>query len=275
MQASALTHGMITHKRYGATPHTLKFAYWGLVLDLNRINTDFKALWPVKAGLCGFRGLDHGTRNPSQDLRSFALQKWQDAGLSIAETAKVFLSCFPRQGGYVFNPLSVYWAWEGDRLTAVLFEVRNTVGGMHHYAFEPQKGVSSAHKVFYVSPFIDGEQSYTFKVTGSADHFTVRIDVADRATHERILTATQTASLSPLSAGSLIKHTLRRPLQSYAIMAQILWHALILKLRGAPYHPPSQAHYVAPKASNEAASPLPDTTTSDGASHDSVYRAHL
>ena len=43
--------------------------------------------------------------------------------------------CFPRILGYVFNPLSVIYCFDQEKLIAVLYEVKNTHNEQHTYCF--------------------------------------------------------------------------------------------------------------------------------------------
>ena len=242
MWTAALCKGWITHSRLSPIKHFLKLPYWGIVLPLAHGK---EPELPAVARWLGVTigAKDHGARDGS-NLYDFAMSEWQRQNIEIPDDAEVFLSCFPRQWGYGFSPLSVYWAFRADTLHAVLFEVRNTVGGIYHYGFFSHRTLGT-EKVFYVSPFIPNARNYTFNVTCDKNRFSVDINVmGEGEPATKIMNAHQTASLMPLTSSSVIKHTLRFPFQSVFVMGRILWHAALLKLKGAPYHPPSKATYV-------------------------------
>ena len=46
---------------------------------------------------------------------------------------KINIMCFPRILGYVFNPLSIIYCYEEERLIAVFYEVKNTSNEQHTY----------------------------------------------------------------------------------------------------------------------------------------------
>ena len=47
---------------------------------------------------------------------------------------RVFMFCYPRVLGYVFNPLTVYYGVDSsDRLCLMIYEVNNTFGERHCY----------------------------------------------------------------------------------------------------------------------------------------------
>lgn len=75
----------------------------------------------------------------------------------------------PRVLGYGFNPISLYFCSDAaDNLQAIIYEVHNTFGQRHSYVVpvesEDQLIIHTANKAFYVSPFMDMELSYKFKV---------------------------------------------------------------------------------------------------------------
>lgn len=244
MWTQSLNTGVIHHKRLEPVNHDLTFKYWGLVLPLQSGEPIQLPLWARFMGT-RVRDKDHGARDGS-NLFDFAQAQWRQAGINIDRNSHVFLTCFPRQFGFDFNPLSVYWAWEDQTLKAVLFEVRNTVGGIHHYAFCPEmdgRQPTHAEKVFYVSPFIPNASDYRFTLSATQSDFQIGIDVLAADQSSVIMKASQTGTLHPYSAKALCKFILRRPAQSWSVMRDILWHALCLKLKGAPYHSPQSASY--------------------------------
>ena len=83
----------------------------------------------------------------------------------------MLLLCMPRIFGYVFNPLSVYFCYRADgTLAAVLYEVHNTFGERHSYVIQVEDHGGALHqrcgKLFYVSPFLDMDLRYDFRITG-------------------------------------------------------------------------------------------------------------
>ena len=41
--------------------------------------------------------------------------------------------CYPRIFGYVFNPITVYYCLENNKISAMIYEVNNTFGEDHIY----------------------------------------------------------------------------------------------------------------------------------------------
>jgi DUF1365 family protein len=57
------------------------------------------------------------------------------------QRARIELACYPRIFGQVFNPLSVYYAYdEAGEPLALVYEVRNTFGENHTYVCKLEPG---------------------------------------------------------------------------------------------------------------------------------------
>ena len=76
--------------------------------------------------------------------------------------------CFPRILGYVFDPLSIIYCFDSNKLISILYEVKNTSNEQHTYIFKgdvSSKNFKLQHqcsKQFYVSPFIEMDAYYKF-----------------------------------------------------------------------------------------------------------------
>ncbi len=153
------------------------------------------------------------------------------------------LLCYPRVLGTVFNPLSVYFAYDAnDRLTGVIYEVRNTFGERHSYVAPIREGeldVSGLRqerdKRFYVSPFNDLLQRYFFRVKPPGQEVAVRILQKDES--GPLLSATFHGAHCPLTSAAILRAFIRIPFLTVTIIAGIHWEALKLWLKGLRLKP--------------------------------------
>ena len=161
------------HHRLRPVRHRFTYRVFSLFLDLDetrRRSTGGSGCSRSSGAICSsFRAADHGARDgsPLQALGAGAAGR----GGHRAGRPRIRLLCFPRLFGYVFNPISVYFCYDDERLAAIVYEVKNTFGGQHVYTFRVQRAGAgdrlAAHgcaKEFYVSPFIDMEARYEFHV---------------------------------------------------------------------------------------------------------------
>lgn len=166
-------------------------------------------------------------------LKDKVTTRLQNAKLDHAATQIVLLT-IPRVAGYVFNPVSFYLCFDQmGALAALVAEVRNTFGEMHHYLATPEStdsGESSVRfqlpKSFYVSPFLDTTGSYDLSVNYTPSALDLRIDL--RANGTLRFSATMRGRGSELTSRTLLKTLLRYPLFAATIMMRIKWQAFRL-----------------------------------------------
>ena len=151
----------------------------------------------------------------------------------------VLLLCYPRLLGYTFNPLSVYFCYgDDDRLSLIIYEVRNTFGEIHSYVLPVRPGEVSAagvrqaqDKLFYVSPFVEMAMRYHFRISPPGERVKLRILETD--CEGPLLAATFSGRRQPLTTRSLLRAFAALPLVTLKIVAAIHWEALRLWLKGA------------------------------------------
>jgi hypothetical protein len=133
--------------------------------------------------------------------------------------------------GYVFNPLSVYWCYSGDELTAVVAEVHNTYGGRHAYVLRPDaKGRAETDKSLYVSPFYPVDGRYEINVPEPGDRLAVSITL--HRDDGEPFSATMTGVRRPATVRSLLGMWLRYPWAPLRVTALIRWQGIRLWRRG-------------------------------------------
>ena len=115
-----------------------------------------------------------------------------------------------------------------------MYEVKNTFGEQHTYVFkvdeksELQK--NNCEKKFFVSPFMDLESEYYFKVLNPDKNLSIIIDQRDKS--GKLLFASQDGVRSNLNSKNLIFSYLKHPLMTFKIISAIHFEALRLWLKG-------------------------------------------
>ena len=181
---NALYRGTVMHRRVRPVPHALRYRVFTLLLDIDRLADTARAMRLMsynRFNLFSFHDRDHGERDGSS-LRPWVEDRLREAGLSSA-AHKVLLLSFPRVLGYVFNPLSVYLCFDAQgELGAVLYEVKNTFGEQHVYVLPggSQPVTQTCSKGFHVSPFLDMQGRYRFRVRRPDEALSLTIQEGDR-----------------------------------------------------------------------------------------------
>ncbi len=242
--AASLYIGEVMHARLKPFLHRFNYRVMSLLIDLDRLDDADRQsrLFGVnRRALYSFHERDHGARGGCS-LRAFAGDCARAHGIDLTG-GKVLLLCYPRLFGYAFNPLSVYFCIDrsGD-LVLMIYEVRNTFRQMHHYVLPVAPGERRAELVrqrqdkhFYVSPFIEADMRYHFRVSPPAETVKIRILETDR--QGPLLAATFSGLRRPLTSASLAKCFVALPFVTVKIIAAIHWQALRLWLKGAKLVP--------------------------------------
>ncbi len=237
--------GQIRHARLRLATNRFTYAAWFLRLPLRSLaRTPGRFSWLKfnRRAVLSVNDADHGDGRP--------LLSWFDdllrlEGVTDAD-GEVWLHTFPRLFGYVFNPVSFWFAHRTDgALRAAVCEVNNTFGERHFYLLAHQDGRPlvwgeelCARKVFHVSPFypVDGHYRFRFMLgeasTAHPKRFIGRIDYEDAV--GPLLQTSVSGALVTLTNKTLMRALVRYPLFAFGVVARIHWQAFRLWLKRVP-----------------------------------------
>ena len=233
---SYIYNGTVIHKRFKPKEHYFKYKVFSLLInlsELNKLNDKLKFFSLNKFNLISFYEKDHGERDGS------SLINWVKFNLSNnnikTENIKIKLLCYPRILGYVFNPLSIFFIYnENQDLISILYEVKNTFGEQHTYVFkvegENKLIQNNCSKKFHVSPFIEMNCNYFFRILNPEQKLSVVIDQYDQ--EGKILFASQVGERSDLTSKNLMNSYLKHPLMTFKIISAIHFEAFKLWFKG-------------------------------------------
>jgi hypothetical protein len=231
----------VMHKRLFPVQYRFEYRVFSLLLDIDALDKLPRLINGARLNLFRFDPKDHGPRDGSE-LRPWAERVLGERGIDL-DGGRIRLLCFPRVLGFGFNPLSLWYCEHRDgTLRAVIAEVNNTFGEHHFYLLAhagnplawPMRG--AATKCFHVSPLMDMQGDYHFRLSRPDDHLAVLIRQYDE--HGQLkLVATQTGQGEPMSDRALWQAFLRTPLMTLKVMTAIHWQALKIWLSGARYFP--------------------------------------
>jgi DUF1365 family protein len=147
----------------------------------------------------------------------------------------------PRIFGYGFNPLSVYFCYQRDgSLAAMLYEVHNTFRERHAYLIPVDRAAGMVidqrcRKRFYVSPFMDMDMNYRFRVALPEERIAVAIRAADQ--DGLLLAAALSGDRVAMTDATLLRLLATHPLLTLKVIGAIHWHALRMVLKGFRLRP--------------------------------------
>lgn len=244
---SGLFVGTLRHRRFSPRPHAFTYRLFMAFMDIDRIASlmDASRLTSLNRwNWASFHDRDH-FGDPGLGLRQRLRLDAAGAGIELPD-GPVFMLTHLRYLGYVFNPVSFFYAFDRfGQLRTVLAEVHNTVGGAHNYWLRPTDSHSradtrrpfraTAAKSLYVSPFLPPDLDYAFWFTTPAERLVVHM--ATTKERNTVLDSTLSLERRPWTAAEIRRQLLRQPMATAAVTAGIHWEALKLWWKGIPTVP--------------------------------------
>ena len=239
INSSCIYNGQVIHKRFKPKEHFFKYKVFSLLLDLSELNLldkELKIFSYNKFNILSFYDIDHGPRDGTS-LISWVKENLNNNNIN-SNQIKIKLLCYPRVWGYIFNPLSIFFVYDkNSKLISILYEVKNTFGEQHTYVFKIDKDNQlfehSCKKKFHVSPFIEMNCLYYFKILKPTDKLSVVINQNDDC--GKLLFASQDGLKNELNNKNLMISYILNPLMSFKIIGAIHFEAFKLWIKGIKY----------------------------------------
>ena len=245
---SCLYVGTVRHRRHAPRRNAFRYRLMYAFLNLDELDTVFsgRCFWsstrwtPIRFNRSDYLGV------ASQPLKTAVLDVIE-AQLGRRPSGPINLLTHLRHFGYCFNPVSFYYAYEGDQLDSIVAEITNTPWGeRHRYVLDvanaPQDGRVAAFdfdKVFHVSPFLPMNLRYHWRFSAPAE--TLHVHMQDLAESEVVFDATLTLHRRQINRFNLAWALLSFPFMTAKVMFLIHWQAAWLFLKRVPFynHPES------------------------------------
>ena len=236
---SFIYNGQVIHKRFKPKVHSFKYNVFSLLIDLSELEILDKQVNLFsfnKFNLISFYNKDHGERDGSS-LVEWVNKNLKKSNITI-KNIKIKILCYPRIFGFVFNPLSVFYVYNSkDDLVSILYEVKNTFGEQHTYIFRVEKDTNLIQNIcskkFHVSPFIEMNCRYFFRLLKPGNKISVIIDQYDNS--DKILYASQDGVRTDFNSKYLIKSYLKHPIMTFKIIIAIHYEAFKLWTKGIKF----------------------------------------
>jgi DUF1365 family protein len=243
-------HQRFAPKRYGLS-HPLFMFYLDLD-ELDLLGRRVRLLSHNRWNLYSFRDADHmpGVGQEGASLRLRFGQYLGEQGIDLPTSARVRLLTLPRIAGYVFNPISIYFCFDGASGAPIcaVAEVGNTFREQKLYLLpspvevEPQLFTLRTPKHYYVSPFSSLTLQFDFRLRIPGQELDIRID--DYDAEQRVLCSALRGQRRTLRDARLLWFALKYPLLTLQVIGLIHWHALRLWRRGLPWHRKAEAPHL-------------------------------
>lgn len=235
---SRIFSGHTTHARLQPVSHRFRYRMYWFGIDLDELQTLSRTVGGFshnRRALLSIRDEDYA--GPGEgSIREKILAMLGKAQITV-EPTRIMLMTIPRIAGYVFNPVNFFMCHDKDEnLVAIVCEVRNTFGEVHHYVASPEhferdlkERIFHFQKNFYVSPFLSNDGEYVVRARSTSDSCKVSITLSQGG--EEIFTASMVGTGVPIRSSNAIATLLRLSLAGLLIMTRIQWQALLLRMR--------------------------------------------
>jgi predicted NAD/FAD-binding protein/DUF1365 family protein len=219
----------VSHTRRSPLKHRFRQTTHLWLVDLD----DLPGAGRLATVLRSFEARDH-LGDPSRSIRANVEAFLAGEGV-VVTGGRILMAANARAFGYCFNPISVFWCFDGTgHLAATVVEVHNTYGDRRAYVVHPDaSGHALVQKQMYVSPFhgTDGHYELVVPVPTDRLRIAVRLVTADGATFDASLNG-RIADVRPWRAAPA----------ALVGAARIRAHGLLLWARGLPVQPRPNHH---------------------------------
>ena len=241
---SAIYEGWVSHRRTEPVDHGFRYRIFLPLVDVDELPAllDPIRLWSARRPA------------PARYRRSDYLRGHGD-GLPLATAAReliaertgrrpdgpVLMLSNPRYWGVGFNPVSFYFAYDGDgAVAAMIAEVTNTPWRQRRcYVLEAGgDGLRGEFaKRLHVSPFMPMEQTYEWVASEPGERLSVSIANRDERGRS-VFTAGLALERREMTASAMREILFRYPPMTASTIVRIYLNAARLTLKGAPYFSP-------------------------------------
>ena len=215
-----------------------------MYIDLDELPSLFDnyRFWSInKPNIAAFYRKDHHG-NCNTELSSSIRSLVNDNSKTRAEGPIRLLTHF-RYFGYVFNPLSIYYCFDshGEKVTHVVSEVTNTPWKEQHcYVLngveDDGEFITKHHKKeFHVSPFLNMDMEYHWKIGIPADDLYLSIN--NKRSDKNLFHASIRLKKEEINKTTLSKVLINFPFMTTKVASAIHLQALALWLKGIKYVP--------------------------------------
>ena len=247
---SALYVGRLRHRRFSPKKHAFEYHVFLSLLDIDeipRVLQKSRLSSYERFNVLSYFERDH-FGDPKKRLRARVEENARQRGIALPN-GKIFLLTHLRYFGYVFNPVSFFYFYDGaGKLRQMMAEVNNTFGESHNYWLTPQNECPSAaarryksEKRMHVSPFMGMSLEYDWIFTEPGEELVAHMNTVDDG--KPFFDATLQLARREWTSAEVGRVVAAYPFMTARVIGAIHWQALKLWLKRVPVftHPAKES----------------------------------
>lgn len=243
---SCIYEGIVSHCRHRPVEHRFQYRLFMVYLDLAEVPELVGRGRLISAGKRAARSFlrsDHlpgGGRSLDEEVRQLIRDR-----TGLAARGPIRLLTQLRYFGLYFSPLNLFFAYDesDQQLEFVVAEVSNTPWNQRHYYVlwsgnqsRSAEQLGFQHpKEFHVSPFMDMQLDYAWRLSVPGDRLSVRLETLENG--EQLFYAGMQLQRRELSRATLRRMSFRYPVMTAQIVSAIYYEALKLWWKKCPFYP--------------------------------------
>jgi len=242
---SCIYVGRIHHRRHVPLEHGFRYRLYMLYVDLDELPRVRRGwlLPEARFAPVAFRRDDHmkGTQSSLSD----AVRELVESRTGERPAGPIRLLTGPRCFGYYFSPLNLYYCFDpgGGSVRAVVAEVSNTPWReVHYYVLSDGNRTGESGELcfthpkdFHVSPFMDMDLRYDWRLCQPGSRLAVEID--NFRQDELVFEARLELTRRELRRTRLLRMLLQHPWMTGRIIQGIYFQAFRLWRKKCPFYP--------------------------------------
>ncbi len=238
-ESSHIYECTVMHQRLRPKRHGFSYSVFYLWLDLDDIDaldSDLALFSRNRFNLFSFYDRDH-LGGEHENVKVGLLKVLASHGIDTTRIATIKMLAFPRVLGYIFNPVTFFYALSADGSPfCALAQVTNTYREQKFYSMK-EPGADGftlvTPKLFYVSPFSALDLKFDFHLRLPGENLHITVDDVDA--EGKMLVTSLTGTRRALNDAALLACAVKYPLLTLQVILLIHWHALLLWIKRVPW----------------------------------------